>query len=148
MGNAITLTGGTAWSTMFTNFSTTPGWRATIIDDLKDKYSDPTTGTTSVEPLKRYRLEVYVGRATRTASNKTTTINTSAAPDFTSMPNVSFGSWTVGSGSGNQLNAATEASITAWSNDSFSYTTWENGTTGNYKLGIIFTFEGVTTYSE
>jgi hypothetical protein len=131
---------------MYSGFSTTPGWRATIIDDLENKYSDPTTGATSFRPLKRYRLEVYVGRTSRTAANKTTTVNISAAPDFTSTPNFSFGSWTVGSGSGNKLNAATEGSITAWSNGSFSYTTWENGTTGNYKLGVIWTFEGYTTY--
>ena len=139
MSGTITLTGGTSWSSMYTGFSTTAGWRATIIDDLANP---PVAG------LKRYHLEVYVGRANRTASNKTANVTVSGAPEFYEIPQFSgIGSWTVGSGTGNQLNAASEISITTWSNNNFTYVSWENGTTGNYKLGLIFTFDGFTTYS-
>lgn len=139
MSNVITLTGGTAWSTMYTSFSTTPGWRATIIDDIENP---------SVAGLKRMKLEVFVGRTSRKTNNTAMSVTYSGAPTFYNTPNWTFGSWTVGSGTGNQLNAASEASITAWANGSFSYVPWENGTTGNYKIGMIFTFEGFTTYSE
>ena len=129
------LTGGTAWLTVYSNFSTTPGWRATITDDLTNP---------SQTGLKRMKLEVFFGRGTRKANNTAYTITYSGAPSFVETPTINYGSWTPGTSSVNT--AASEAAIKSWSNGSFSYISWENGTTGNYNLGLIFTFEGFTTY--
>ena len=141
LGNPTILVGGTSWSDMYSGYSTTPGWIATITDDLNTSITNQ-----EGEKLKRLHLEVFVGRTQRNAGRYSYTVPYKDAPQFYETPTYSFGFWTSGGSSmtGNQKNVSVECSILSWSNGSFTYCCYDHGTVGYWNTGMIFVFDGFT----